>query len=510
MATLLPGYYFDEEKRKYFKILPNHQAPQGAKYSREALKTAAKKQRKKQPPRVADMSSPIRPSAILVHSLGGALCLRREQGVYPLHVRESIFNAWAIGLERRIYIQGQRHIFNFAIDHGTGAFLMIYDDDGLNSLNVQLPHTAYRDGCSLLSTPVPFLNSINITLSRVAIATYNTFNATNLVLTHLSDEDSFSAYIRSRSGHMPNRGQHTYSFAQQSFATAARPDATSTVLIAGGSHRTYVIKAQEAGWSLDHEQNQSATSVDWLDQHTFLTGDRSGAIRLYDIRNQGTSLRIKFPGAINHVKKLGEQTIVAAGMENNLRTYDLRSTPAVEMDELSRPHMEFMTYRNWDCHTLSSSVDVQDNLIAATTDEGQVQLFNANTGREMPMGVNHPVDSSDHRIMGLKFADKEHVRKILLQNRQGNPKGSFLLPLNYQPTPVGEPEKQRSNRTGPRGSENPHERNSGRETSRKIAEDKKGQGPKVWTGGGHRVTNTQESKMKCGQGYYADDNGDRD
>lgn len=80
------------------------------------------------------MSLPIRPSAILAHSLGGALGLRREQGVYPVKVRESIYNAWALGLERRIYIQGQRHIFGFAIDHGTGAFLMIYDDDGPNSV----------------------------------------------------------------------------------------------------------------------------------------------------------------------------------------------------------------------------------------------------------------------------------------------------------------------------------------------------------------------------------------
>lgn len=43
MAPQLPGFYFDENKRRYFKILPHHQAPPGAKYSKEALKTAAKK-----------------------------------------------------------------------------------------------------------------------------------------------------------------------------------------------------------------------------------------------------------------------------------------------------------------------------------------------------------------------------------------------------------------------------------------------------------------------------------
>lgn len=45
MASQLPGFYFDENKRKYFKILPNHQAPQGAKYSKEAIKKASRKHR---------------------------------------------------------------------------------------------------------------------------------------------------------------------------------------------------------------------------------------------------------------------------------------------------------------------------------------------------------------------------------------------------------------------------------------------------------------------------------
>ena len=45
MASQHPGFYFDENKRKYFKILPNHQAPQGAKYSKEAIKKASRKHR---------------------------------------------------------------------------------------------------------------------------------------------------------------------------------------------------------------------------------------------------------------------------------------------------------------------------------------------------------------------------------------------------------------------------------------------------------------------------------
>lgn len=38
MAPNLEGFYYDKEKRKYFKILPQHQTPKGVKYSKEAMK----------------------------------------------------------------------------------------------------------------------------------------------------------------------------------------------------------------------------------------------------------------------------------------------------------------------------------------------------------------------------------------------------------------------------------------------------------------------------------------
>jgi len=37
MATSIPGFYFDAAKGKYFKILPNHIAPAGSKYSQQSI-----------------------------------------------------------------------------------------------------------------------------------------------------------------------------------------------------------------------------------------------------------------------------------------------------------------------------------------------------------------------------------------------------------------------------------------------------------------------------------------
>ena len=37
MAKQLPGFYFDEQDKKYHKIQPSHLAPQGSKYTRQAI-----------------------------------------------------------------------------------------------------------------------------------------------------------------------------------------------------------------------------------------------------------------------------------------------------------------------------------------------------------------------------------------------------------------------------------------------------------------------------------------
>lgn len=37
MAARFPGFYFDAAKGKYFKILPNHVAPGGSKYSQQSI-----------------------------------------------------------------------------------------------------------------------------------------------------------------------------------------------------------------------------------------------------------------------------------------------------------------------------------------------------------------------------------------------------------------------------------------------------------------------------------------
>ena len=47
MPAELPGFYFDEEKGKYFRIQAHHKAPPGAKYTKNAINVENEKKRKR-------------------------------------------------------------------------------------------------------------------------------------------------------------------------------------------------------------------------------------------------------------------------------------------------------------------------------------------------------------------------------------------------------------------------------------------------------------------------------
>lgn len=72
--------------------------------------------------------------------------------------------------------------------------------------------------------------------------------------------------------------------------------------------------------------------------------------------------------------------------------------------------MTFDTYRNWDYNEFSSSMDVHDNLIAASTDDLQVQLFNGNTGQEMQIGPSSDFENFRNPAMCLRFAGNEYAK----------------------------------------------------------------------------------------------------
>ncbi|MCJ1304299.1 hypothetical protein MMC08_007111 [Hypocenomyce scalaris] len=104
MQRQIPGFYYDEEKKKYFKILPNHVAPQGVKYSKEGLRKEMEMEKKRK--RTAEFSqrqrqTRIQRSSIMKHPLGAAAALIRETGDGMQSRSDIQSQVWTAGLERK-------------------------------------------------------------------------------------------------------------------------------------------------------------------------------------------------------------------------------------------------------------------------------------------------------------------------------------------------------------------------------------------------------------------------
>ena len=126
MPPALPGFYYDAEKDKYFKIQPNHVAAHGSasKYSKAAVKEEAEEQREQKRRKLFEQkerTTRIKRSRVLESPLVGGWGLTRELGVAKLERATIMMRAWAQGLQRK-------EVSNFLHqDGGSGTF--VFDTD---------------------------------------------------------------------------------------------------------------------------------------------------------------------------------------------------------------------------------------------------------------------------------------------------------------------------------------------------------------------------------------------
>lgn len=125
-ALNIPGFHYDETKKKYFKILPNHVAPEGSKYSiaslqKEAEEGAARKRVKTYEEKT--IKQRFQRSRVLTHSLIGEVGLCREGGVAN-DGEKAAFAAWAQGLRKsKVHMTTDINAL-FEYDDATGSYVV--------------------------------------------------------------------------------------------------------------------------------------------------------------------------------------------------------------------------------------------------------------------------------------------------------------------------------------------------------------------------------------------------
>ena len=189
------------------------------------------------------------------------------------------------------------------------------------------------------------------------------------------------------------------------WASAAKPRHDVCTFAVAGSNGTTLLNEKEGQWSLDRPKSvqglMETVAIDWLGPNVILTGNRLGEVRLWDTRAQAESSqpRVQHPIAINYLRRISENLIVLAGLQNTvsratfiqpgaglifqLCTYDLRYANRANPDCATQCYDWFSTYHNNLLTHQSNGLDVHGNLVAAATDDRRVQIFDVKQGVEL-------------------------------------------------------------------------------------------------------------------------------
>ena len=188
------------------------------------------------------------------------------------------------------------------------------------------------------------------------------------------------------------------------WASSPRPYGSTTAFALATSAGTRLVAEDQTGWLFESqmpflhamriERDSEVVAVDWLDTNTIANGFRDGGIRFWDVRSQSpasTSFPVQHPSAIAHVRKLNANTILVAGIESALCSYDLRYLKAGPINRqatvsITEPYVSFASYRNKDKLGTAIGCDVYADLVAVGTDTHKVQVFDGATGREIEVG----------------------------------------------------------------------------------------------------------------------------
>ena len=223
---------------------------------------------------------------------------------------------------------------------------------------------------------------------------------------------------------------------QTFWASSARPDSTRSDFALATSVGTFLVAENQAAWDIANSQSFKPISskntdleaeilaVDWLDTNVTLNGCRRGKIRLWDVRTsgiEGTSLPLKHPSAVNHVRKVKENVIIVAGLKDQLCTYDLRFLTKSKISGPTKPYVAFPTYENKAHNGLALGFDVCGGIVAAAPDRHRVALFDVATGRELLEGPGGPMGYRDFsgpskcvRLIGGE--ESRHGMRLMVAN----------------------------------------------------------------------------------------------
>ncbi|KXT06572.1 hypothetical protein AC578_8581 [Pseudocercospora eumusae] len=400
----IPGFYWDADKKKYFKIQASHKVPPDAKYSQSNVTREKNQVRDAKRRKTAEqMSMKGRIHRKLERSRILATCgLQRELGNKIDHYRdEAIVESWTL----------ERIRFDPAIDRSSDYTISVLDDQYLprSRNSAMLVETSTTRTSYLLCQDIsggyaarPF------PLQGRAVAVEAIDGDPSFIFASVQRRTPYCAFFRF--GHLdefltatePNAFLETCSLPTIRDLWTSKVDTSEhRVALAGtGAIAVYRLDPNTHIYELQLDESEVFT-IDWLSRSTLAYGaledtkDARHCIKLWDIRSQGQASRLKKSRRITGLSRIdegGNNLMVSSNFSIDL--HDLRMTRSCnDTPLLSIPHTSVGPQLNYDILRPGNKL-----IAAADRYNNSVQIYSLGTGKHVKEFFTTP--EYDHCILG--------------------------------------------------------------------------------------------------------------
>ncbi|OJZ92488.1 hypothetical protein ASPFODRAFT_262558 [Aspergillus luchuensis CBS 106.47] len=420
MNREIPGFYYDPEKKKYFKIQANHKATPGSQYTQDTVKRKRVDQEKRQRKihltkratkekikRASFLSNPLLGVQREIGSELVSSSIRQEQRsvIYASQLRRNQlhqFEPWPDEYTIKHVLRNKRSGILIASGHRGGE----------SSVSVCFPDCdqdkwTYNRTMERVLFKEPYrLSSVSLSHTGYLLATMDSGPAGDSFLAPrmLPDPDEGGDYRWPTSFYHPIRLRTSSSL----WCSSACPTGEMPLFAVGTSDGLYTLEGFGSYWALSkksfpndiltgkpilHRRVDSShaivTSVEWLSSDVIAAGLKDSAIFLHDLRSGGSATRLQHPHAVTKMRRVDPYRIVVAGI-NSLQMYDIRypanglqrnPQPNKKHHTSTKPYLTFADYSPEGIPDFDISLEL--GLLASASDERKIQLFSLRTGSQV-------------------------------------------------------------------------------------------------------------------------------
>lgn len=433
MEREIPGYYYDSDKKRYFKIEAGKTAPQTAAWSAENVKRRKLEENivAVTQKRLKESEGHINRSSVLAEPLMGGFFLR-ELGQIP---RDTQVASWAKGLCHKgdvsfgwvgqpraypniplFYVSGQ--------DKKTGLGVVYATLNEEDLIGTYIPRDAHGEvswegyGSHHLRSRVPRMEALRC--SQMSSMKYHKPSHKMLFTSREPGPrvgiSCFSPLLSDPDNPRPAWLIGDADFYQNTTVLSPAPGCvanTCTPAPAASSNLVAMIGTSEGLLQFSHDENlkwivppvPSATratsssnankprdpgeifSLDFLkgNPSVVFAGGRSNKLLLLDLRVPTAEWDwIRHRSSIAHVRSVNEHQVLVAGPRSAMCVYDIRFRKAKGTNYTNRPLVTFPSFQNDSYIHFGFDVDSALGVAATSHDDGRVAIYSLHSGRRLP------------------------------------------------------------------------------------------------------------------------------